>query len=1354
MSTSQDLSKSAFPAHDTAAPFSFPDEELKVMAYWKEIDAFQESVRQSLKEGRKEFTFYDGPPFATGLPHYGHLLLGTVKDVVTRFAHTNGYHVSRRFGWDTHGLPVEHEIDKKLNITGKADVMAMGIDKYNAECRAIVMRYSAEWRRTVERMGRWIDFDNDYKTLNPSFMETVWWVFKQLWDKDLVYQGVKVMPYSTGLTTPLSNFEAGLDYRDVVDPSVVVSFPLIDDPETSLLAWTTTPWTLFSNMALCVHPEFTYIKIFDEEKKQKFIICDKLLNAIYKDPKKAKFKKLQEWKGKDLNGWRYKPMFQHFYEQDVVTRFAHTNGYHVSRRFGWDTHGLPVEHEIDKKLNITGKADVMAMGIDKYNAECRAIVMRYSAEWRRTVERMGRWIDFDNDYKTLNPSFMETVWWVFKQLWDKDLVYQGVKVMPYSTGLTTPLSNFEAGLDYRDVVDPSVVVSFPLIDDPETSLLAWTTTPWTLFSNMALCVHPEFTYIKIFDEEKKQNFIICDKLLNAIYKDPKKAKFKKLQEWKGKDLNGWRYKPMFQHFYEQYKTKAWKVVNDDYVTSDAGTGIVHQAPAFGEDDHRVCVREGVLKEDEMPPCPINETGKYTSYIPEFEGQYVKDADKGITRAIKAMNCLVHQGTLTHSYPFCWRSGTPLLYRSVPAWFIRVANSTEQLVNNNAQTRWVPQSVSDSRFANWLKNARDWNISRNRYWGTPLPLWASEDLEEIVCVGSLEELNELAGCGILTDLHRETVDKISVPSKKGKGQLRRVEEVFDCWFESGSMPYAQIHYPFENKEGFNERFPADFIAEGLDQTRGWFYTLLVLATLLFDTAPWKNLIVTGIVLAEDGRKMSKSLKNYPDPNEILARYGADALRCVLCMASGLAEQPARLYLINSPVVRGENLRFKDSGVKEVISRALLPWLNSFRFFLGQVELLKKTSQVEFTFNVHAKKSENVMDRWILARCQSLIRLVKTEMEAYRLYTILPRLLGLIDELTNWYIRFNRLRLKGANGLDDTVAALNTLFEALLTLCRTMSSFTPFLTENIYQGLRPFLPTSQEDIQALEFGNDPRSVHFLSFPHVREEYFDPVIERQVTRMQTVIDLGRQARERRTLPLKVPLKEIIVFHSGQEYLDDVQSLSPYIYEELNVQNIEYTTDESRCGVRYRADADWPALGKKLRKDLGKVRKGITELSSDEVKGFVANKKITIEGHELVEGELTTTRYVDVSAVTKAEDKSDYESNTDNDVVILLDALLRPDLVEEGLAREIINRIQRMRKKAGLKTTDDILYYYWSENHQADLDKVLESRKDVLLKVLKQLPEKAKKGKEETYAGKAVILHEEQEVGDFKVWFTLVQN
>jgi isoleucyl-tRNA synthetase len=654
------------------------------------------------------------------------------------------------------------------------------------------------------------------------------------------------------------------------------------------------------------------------------------------------------------------------------------------------------------------------------------------------------------------------------------------------------------------------------VNDSTTSLLAWTTTPWTLPSNLALCVHPDFMYVKIHDEERDQNFIIHENLLKTLYKDPKKAKFKKLGQFKGSDMKGWRYTPIFEFFTEEFEDRAFRVLNDTYVTAADGTGIVHQAPAFGEDDHRVCVAHGVIRNEDQPPCPLDDAGRFTSQVPDFEGQNVKVADKDIQKALKAKGRLIVQSTINHSYPFCWRSKTPLIYRAVPAWFVKVTPIVDQLVANNKETLWVPQNIGEGRFGNWLANARDWNISRNRYWGTPIPLWVSDDYEEIVAIGSVEELERLSGVTGITDLHRDKIDHITIPSQKGKGVLHRVEEVFDCWFESGSMPYAQVHYPFENKEIFEKTFPANFICEGIDQTRGWFYTLIVLGTHLFGKAPWKNLITTGLVLAADGKKMSKSLKNYPDPNLVLDTYGADA---------------TRMFLVNSPIVRGDNLRFREEGVREVVSRVLLPWLNSFRFFLGQVTLYKKMTGKEFQYQPHKERSANVMDRWVLARCQSLIKLVREEMAAYRLYTIIPRLLDLIDELTNYYIRFNRLRLKGGDGEEDTNVALNTLFEALFTLCRTMvstdrilaclkmsiltsvpqSSYTPFLTENLYQTLRQFIP---EDPSV----QDARSVHFLGLPEIKEEYFDVDIERQVKRMQTVIELTRTIRERHTLSLKV--------------------------------------------------------------------------------------------------------------------------------------------------------------------------------------------------------------------------------------------
>ncbi|KAK0520131.1 isoleucine--tRNA ligase [Tilletia horrida] len=1010
--------------------------------------------------------------------------------------------------------------------------------------------------------------------------------------------------------------------------------------------------------------------------------------------------------------------------KDIVTRHAHATGHYVERKFGWDCHGLPVEHEIDKKLGITSKDDVMKMGIAAYNAECRAIVMRYQGEWRKTVERMGRWIDFDNGYKTMNTTFMESVWWVFQSMYKKNLVYRGLKVMPYSSGCTTPLSNFEAGLDYRDVQDPAITVSFPLVDDPETSLLAWTTTPWTLPSNLGLCVHPDFVYIKIYDEEHKTNFIILEKLLTTLYKDPKKAKFKKLGTYKGTEMVGWKIKPIFPYFYEKYKDTAFRVVADKYVTDSAGTGIVQQAPAFGEDDHRIAIANGIINREDSPPCPLDDASRFTSEVPEYEGQFIKDADKNIMKDLKAAGRLIVQSRLMHSYPFCWRSHQPLIYKAIPAWFIRVEPVVDQLVKNNRETRWVPGAVSEGRFGSWLANARDWNISRNRYWGTPIPLWVSDDYEEIVCIGSIEELERLSGEKGIKDLHREFIDHITIPSQKGKGVLRRVEEVFDCWLESGSMPYAQAHYPFENKEKVEQSFPANFISEGIDQTRGWYYTLLIVGTHLFGTAPWKNVICSGLIQAADGKKMSKSLKNYPDPTLLIDKYGADAIR---------------LYLVTSPAVRAESLRFREEGVKDMITQVFLPWLNSFRFFLGQVALLKKETGINFVYDPKAKRSENVMDRWILARCQNLIKFVKEEMDAYRLYTVAPVLLKMVDELTNWYIRFNRRRLKGEGGQEDWLTALNCLFETLYTLCRTTSSFTPFLTENIYQGLRPFLPP-----QDPEDKNDYRSLHFLSFPEVRTDYIDDVILRRFAALQSVTDLVRTIRERNLLPLRVPLKELIVYHSDQQTLDDVSTLSAYITDELNIRDLVLSKDEKKCGVGFKVLADWPVLGRKLRKDLGKVKAGLDNVTSDEAKAYMETGKITVAGVELAEGDLRVMRVVDTSNM-----EGKILSNSDGQFVVLLDGEVRPELQAEGTAREMINRIQRLRKAAGLQATDEIdAFVGFEQGVGEELAAILESQEDVFMRVLKRKPlplaQRPKDAK--------IVMEAEQEIGEDKFMLSLV--
>ncbi|KAJ2013960.1 isoleucine--tRNA ligase [Coemansia sp. S680] len=978
--------------------------------------------------------------------------------------------------------------------------------------------------------------------------------------------------------------------------------------------------------------------------------------------------------------------------KDIITRYAHNTGHYVERRAGWDTHGLPIENMIDKKLNIKGREDVLAMGIDKYNAECRAIVMSCASDWHLTVERLGRWIDFDNDYKTLDASFMESVWWVFKQLHTKGHVYRGLKVMPFSTGLQTTLSNHEAQQNYMDVSDPTVIVAFPLRNDPTVSLIAFTTTPWTLPSNCALCVNPDFEYIKIKDGETGNFYILLESCLGSLYKNLKTAKFEIVEKIKAADLIGLEYEPLFDFYKSELKEAAWRVISDSYVTSTTGTGIVHNAPAYGVDDYRVCLKHKIFAPGGFVPTPVKDNGIFDETVGPFSGMYVKDADKDIAKSIKARGRLVRQGTEVHSYPFCYRSNTPLLYRAVHSWFVRVEDVTEKLLANNSQTHWVPDFVKEKRFGNWLEGSRDWCVSRSRFWGTPIPLWVSEDYEEVVCVGSVAELEELTGATGITDLHRDSIDHLTIPSRQGKGVLRRVDEVLDCWFESGSMPYAQKHYPFENKELFEQNFPADFISEGIDQTRGWFYTLLVLSTLLFDKPAWKNLIASGLVLAEDGKKMSKSLQNYPDPNLILDTYGADSLR---------------LYLINSPVVRAETLRFKQEGVKDVISRVLLPWYNAFRFFETQVQVLKKDAGAEFMFD-SSRKSNNTMDRWMLASVQSLTKFVREEMAAYRLYTVVPRLLAMIDQLTNWYVRFNRRRLKGENGTEDAVDALNTLYEVLLTMCRLMAPFTPFLTENMYQSLKVYLPENF-------FEGDSRSVHFVPFPEVREEYFDTVIERAMSRMQTVIELGRITRERVNISLKTPLLELVVVHPSAEYLDDVRTLSNYITEELNVRSLVLTSDEDVYGIKYRAEADFKKLGTKLRKDMPRVKNALPSIPSVDIKAAQTTGSLLVDGITLETEDFNIVRFFD--ALSLKDESKKYEEANDREVIVLMDVEIHNELMQEGVARDIVNRVQRLRKKAGLSPVDDVVYHYQiGEDPNGVLASLFQTQAEFLLRSLKQ--------------------------------------
>ncbi|BBG93561.1 tRNA synthetase class I, L, M and V family protein [Prunus dulcis] len=849
-----------------------------------------------------------------------------------------------------------------------------------------------------------------------------------------------------------------------------------------------------------------------------------------------------------------------------------------------------------------------------------------------------------------------------ESLFQKGLVYKGFKVMPYSTGCKTPLSNFEAGQEYRDVPDPEIMVAFPIVGDLQKANFQFSPMCQCKFHLREVYVVAESRLSALPSDKPKENVangsVDDSKKLNSKTKDPQVGKKKLLIL----HMKYWRkYEPLFDYF-EEFSDVAFRVVADNYVTDDSGTGVVHCAPAFGEDDYRVCLENKVINKGENLIVAVDDDGCFTERITDFSGRYVKDADKAIIEAVKANGRLVKSGTFTHSYPFCWRSKTPLIYRAVPSWFIRVEQLKGKLLENNTQTYWVPDFVKEKRFHNWLENARDWAVSRSRFWGTPLPVWISEDGEEIVVMDSIEKLEKLSGVKVF-DLHRHNIDNITIPSSRGPeyGVLRRIDDVFDCWFESGSMPYAYIHYPFENVELFEKNFPGHFVAEGLDQTRGWFYTLMV------------NLICNGLVLAEDGKKMSKSLKNYPSPMEVIDDYGADALR---------------LYLINSPVVRAEPLRFKKEGVFGVVKDVFLPWYNAYRFLVQNAKRLEVEGFAPFRPINHAtvEKSSNVLDQWINSATQSLVYFVQQEMNGYRLYTVVPYLLKFLDNLTNIYVRFNRKRLKGRTGEEDCRMALSTLFNVLLVSCKVMAPLTPFFTEVLYQNMRKVLNESEE------------SIHFCSFPQA-EGKRDERIEQSVARMMTIIDLARNIRERHNKPLKTPLREMVIVHPDADFLDDIAGkLREYVLEELNVRSLVPCNDTLKY-ASLRAEPDFSVLGKRLGKSMGVVAKEVKAMSQESILGFEKAGEVTLSGHCLKLADIKVVRdFKRPNGTTEKE----IDANGDGDVLVILD--LRPDesLFEAGIAREIVNRIQKLRKKAALEPTDMVEAYFDS----LDQDKSVSQR------------------------------------------------
>jgi isoleucyl-tRNA synthetase len=934
--------------------------------------------------------------------------------------------------------------------------------------------------------------------------------------------------------------------------------------------------------------------------------------------------------------------------KDIIPRYFTMKGRYVSRRWGWDTHGLPIEQQIDKKFGMSANDYVEIHGVKAYCDACREIVLTYTSQWQTTIERMGRWVDFENDYKTMDPEFMESVWWVFKECWDKNLIYQGNKIVPYSPTLETGLSNFEATSNYQDVQDPAVTVLFKL-KDQDGYLSAWTTTPWTLPSNLALIVNKDIDYLFVHEKTKDVKFYIAKERLEAFKKG---HEFEILKECKGADLVGLEYEPLFPYFADKKEEGAFKVLSDNYVTTTDGTGIVHAAPAFGEDDNRV------MKEHKVTAivCPLDSKAQFTDEVKDWAGIYIKDADKDIIKNLKDRNQLFHQSVLVHSYPFCPRTDTPLIYMAMPQWYLSVDTVKEKMLNANAKINWVPDHIKDGRFGKWLEGARDWAISRSRYWGTPLPIWKNDESGKTVCIGSIEELKKYTGVEV-TDLHREIVDSLDFSIDGQPGTYSRIPEVFDCWFESGSMPYAQLHYPFENKEVFEKGFPAEFIAEGLDQTRGWFYTLTVLSAALFDKPAFKNVIVNGMVMASDGKKMSKRLQNYTAPDTLMEQFGADALR---------------LTFITSGLVRGEELKFTDEGVKDMVRRALLPWFNSFKFFntYAKVDGFDASRDLQY--------GDNILDRWILSKLQTLVKNVNTEMQAYRLYNVVPQLFNFIEDLTNWYIRLNRRRFWEGKGLSTEKAqAYSTLYTTLKELSKIMAPFAPYLSEYIYQELKKNFGENLEE-----------SVHLCDYPELNNNLIDSTLEDAVIRMQELIFLGRQKRNQTEIKVKTPLANLTVIHQDQNLLDSISKLEEFIKIELNVKNVSYDSNEDKH-IKLYAKPNSRVLGKKLGKEFKKFFSPISKITSNDLKKVEAGESINLMDIDLTPEDLLIYR--------EAQEGSSAISN--RWISIDLDTNLTQELINEGLAREVVNRIQRSRKDLNFNVEDRIQLIVETQDTMKDI-------------------------------------------------------
>ncbi len=917
--------------------------------------------------------------------------------------------------------------------------------------------------------------------------------------------------------------------------------------------------------------------------------------------------------------------------KDMIPRYRVMKGYNVLRKAGWDTHGLPVELEVEKLLGLDGKEQIEEYGLEPFINKCKESVWKYKGMWEDFSNTVGYWVDMEHPYVTYDNNYIESVWWSLKQIYDKGLLYKGFKIVPYCPRCGTPLSSHEVAQGYKDVKEKSVIAKFKAKDMEDTYFLAWTTTPWTLPSNLALCVNAKEDYVKVKCDGT--HYILAKALVESVLAD---KEYEVVEEYKGKDLEYKEYIPLFD--FKKMDKKCYYVTNAEYVTLTDGTGIVHIAPAFGEDDAQVG------RKYDLPFLQlVNSKGEMTEETP-WSGMFCKDADKEILIALKEKGLLFKTLSFEHSYPFCWRCDTPLIYYAREAWFINMTAVKDDLIRNNDTINWIPESIGKGRFGDWLKNVQDWGISRDRYWGTPLPIWECE-CGHRHAIGSISELKEMStDCPDNIELHRPYIDQVTITCPHCGKKMHRVKEVIDCWYDSGSMPFAQWHYPFENKEQFEKTFPADFISEAVDQTRGWFYSLLAISTLVFNKAPYKNVIVLGHVQDENGQKMSKSKGNAVDPFDALEKYGADAIRWYF-------------YSNSAPWLPN---RFHAAAVTEGQRKVMGTLWNTYAFFV----LYANIDNFDATKYTLEYDKLSIMDKWLISKLNTLVKDVDNNLANYKITETSRIIAEFVDELSNWYVRCSRERY-WVNGMpQDKINAYMTLYTALTTLAKVCSPMLPFITEEIYQNL----------VRSID-KDAPKSVHLCSYPIAKDEYIDKELEARMEEVLDVVTLGRNARNSANIKNRQPISKIYV-----EGKDLPEYFTSIISNELNVKEVEFTDDVSEF-TSYSVKPNFRVLGPKVGKQIGAIQGLLTKLD-----GAKVNKELNETGYFKLDVNGTVVSLEKEDLLIEIKQKEGYETASDKGVTVVLDTTLTEELIEEGVVRELISKVQTMRKEAGFEVVNHI--------------------------------------------------------------------